>query len=250
MNSKRKVSKRGGVLAGQCALVTGAGRGIGRAVVLALAGAGAKVALLARSEDQLDGVAAEVRSSGGEAVTHPCDVACEGEIVAGVAECQRQLGRVDILVNNAGVFLDKPIAEITLADWDRVLRVNATAPFLFCRAVLPHMREQGGGRIVNIASTSGVQGYVGQAAYCASKHALLGFSRCLALEAKPSNIHVYTLCPGGVRTDFIAGTFLSKRLEGQPMIEPENMGDMVVFLVSQPPNVDIAEVVVRRFSTA
>lgn len=250
MNRKRQVAKRGGVLAGQCALVTGAGRGIGRAVALALAGAGAKVALLARSKDQLDRVADEIRAGGGEAVAYPCDVAREGEIVAGVAECHRQLGRVDILVNNAGVFLDKPIPEITLDEWDRVLRVNATAPFLFCRAVLPLMREQGGGRIVNIASTSGVQGYVGQSAYCASKHALVGFSRCLAIEAKPSNIHVYTLCPGGVRTDFIAGTYLSKRLEGQPMIEPSNIGDMVVFLLSQPPNVDIAEVVVRRFATA
>jgi 3-oxoacyl-[acyl-carrier protein] reductase len=234
-------------LAGQCALVTGAGRGIGRAVALALAAAGAKVALLARSKAQIEQVAAEIRANGGTAVICPCDVALAGDIAASVAECHRRLRRLDILVNNAGVFLDKPVPDVTLDEWEHVLRVNATAPFLFCRAVLPLMQKQGGGRIVNVASTAGVQGYLGQAAYCASKHALLGFSRCLAIEAKPSNIHVYTLCPGGVRTDFVAGTQLGKRLAGQPMIEPENMGDMVVFLLSQPPNVDIAEVVVRRF---
>ena len=137
--------------------------------------------------------------------------------------------------------------EIQLADWERVLRVNLTAPFLLTREVLPHMIARRQGRIVNIASTSSTQGYLHQSAYCASKHGLLGFGRSLAMEAKPHNVHVHTLCPGGVDTDLIKGTYLGERLKGQPMINPEDIAEMVLFLLRQPDNIDLAEVVVRRF---
>jgi NAD(P)-dependent dehydrogenase (short-subunit alcohol dehydrogenase family) len=154
---------------------------------------------------------------------------------------------VDFLINNAGTFLEKAVAEIQLADWERVLHVNLTAPFLLTREVLPHMIASRQGRIVNIASTASTQGYLHQSAYCASKHGLLGFGRSLAIEAKPHNVHVHTLCPGGVDTDLIKGTYLGERLKGQPMINPEDVAEMVLFLLRQPDNIDLAEVVVRRF---
>ena len=110
------------------------------------------------------------------------------------------------------------------------------------------MISQGAGRILNIASTASVQGYLHQAAYCASKHGLLGFSRSLAIELKPHNIHVHVLCPGGVDTDLIKGTYLGERLKGQTMIRPEDIAEMVLFLLRQPDNIDVAEVVVRRFT--
>ena len=113
-----------------------------------------------------------------------------------------------------------------------MLRINLTAPTLLCRLILPLMIAAGGGRIVNIASSSAVQGYAGQAAYSASKHGLLGLARCLALEARPHNIHVHTLCPGGVDTDLIRGTEVGRRFEGQPLIVPQDIADLVLFYIS------------------
>jgi NAD(P)-dependent dehydrogenase (short-subunit alcohol dehydrogenase family) len=135
-----------------------------------------------------------------------------------------------------------------LEDWDRVQRVNLAAPFLITREVLPLMISRGAGRVVNIASTASQQGYLHQAAYCASKHGLLGFSRSLAIELKPHNIHVHALCPGGVDTDLLKGTYLGERLKGQPMIRPEDIADMVLFFLRQPDNIDLPELVVRRFA--
>ncbi len=155
--------------------------------------------------------------------------------------------RVDLLVNNAGVFHESAVVEQELDDWERVLRINLTAPMLLCRLILPLMIAAGGGRIVNIASSSAVQGYAGQAAYSASKHGLLGLARCLALEARPHNIHVHTLCPGGVDTDLIRGTEVGRRFEGQPLIVPQDIADLVLFCISQAGDVDMPEVVLRRF---
>ena len=110
------------------------------------------------------------------------------------------------------------------------------------------MIKAGQGRIINIASTASVQGYLHQSAYCASKHALLGFARSLAIELKPQNIHVQTVCPGGVDTDLIKGTYLAERLAGEPMIAPADIAETVVFLLKQPPRLDLPEVIIRRFA--
>ena len=222
-------------LAGKTAIVTGASRGIGVAVAKALAHEGVRLGLLSRSKPGI----------GGEFVA--CDLAELDQIPAAVRQLVERLGQVDFLINNAGTFLESPVAEMDLTDWDRVLRVNLTAPFLVTREVLPHLIARRQGRIVNIASTSSVQGYLHQSAYCASKHGLLGFARSLAMELKPHNIHVYNLCPGGVDTDLIKGTYLGERLKGQPMIAPGDIAEMVVFLLRQPENIDLSEVVIRRF---
>jgi 3-oxoacyl-[acyl-carrier protein] reductase len=225
-------------LAGKCAIVTGASRGIGLAIAQALAQEGARLGLLSRTKP---GIAAEFDA---------CDLADSERIPSAVRRLLKRLGPVDFLINNAGIFLEKAAAEIELADWERVQRVNLTAPFLITREVLPQMIARRSGRIINIASTASLQGYLGQSAYCASKHGLLGFARSLALEVKPHNVHVHTLCPGGVATDLIKGTQLERRLQGRTMIQPCDIAEMVVFLLRQPENIDLPEIPVRRFDPA
>jgi NAD(P)-dependent dehydrogenase (short-subunit alcohol dehydrogenase family) len=217
------------------AILTGASRGIGLAIAKTLAREGVRLAMLSRTQPKARGRFI------------PCDLADLDSIPAAVAEALRSLGGCDVLINNAGVFLEKPLTEISREDWERVLRVNATAAFLLTREVLPAMIARRRGRIINIASTAGTQGYPWQSAYCASKHALLGFARALALEVKPHNIHVHTLCPGGVDTGLIKGTRLAERLRGQTMIAPADIAEWVVTLVRQPENIEISELVIRRF---
>jgi 3-oxoacyl-[acyl-carrier protein] reductase len=224
-------------LKGKSAIVTGASRGIGLAIARALAREGVRLGLLSRSRPDL----------AGEFVA--CDLAELDRIPSAMRQLIERLGPVDFLINNAGIFIEQPVAEMQLADWERMLRVNLTAPFLVTREILPQMIARKQGRIINISSTSGVQGYLHQSAYCATKHGLLGFARCLAMEAKPHNVHVYNLCPGGVDTDLFKGTYLGERLKGQPMIKPEDIAEMAAFLLGQPENIDVAEVVVRRFAT-
>jgi 3-oxoacyl-[acyl-carrier protein] reductase len=223
-------------LSGKTALVTGASRGIGLAVARALAKEGVRLGLLSRGKPEVSG----------EFIS--CDFADIESVAGATRQLITRLGTVDYLINNAGTFLEKSVAEMQLEDWERVQNVNLAAPFLVTREVLPLMLSRSAGRVINIASTSSVQGYLHQSAYCASKHGLLGFSRSLAIELKPHNIHVYALCPGGVDTDLIKGTYLGERLKGQTMIRPEDIAEMVVFLLRQPENIDVAELVVRRFA--
>jgi 3-oxoacyl-[acyl-carrier protein] reductase len=222
-------------LSGKTAIVTGASRGIGLAIARALAREGVRLGLLSRSRPEVPG----------EFIS--CDLADLERVPQAARELLARLGTVDFLVNNAGTFLESAVPDLQLADWERVQRVNVTAPFLFTKELLPHMISRRQGRIVNIASTASTQGYLHQSAYCASKHALLGFGRSLAMEAKPHNVHVHTLCPGGVDTDLIKGTYLGERLKGQPMINADDIAEMALFLLRQPENIDLAEVVVRRF---
>jgi len=224
-------------LAGTTAIVTGASRGIGHAIAVALAREGVRLGLLSRTQPRPPVT--------GEFVA--CDLADLDRVPAAVRELCGRLGPVDFLINNAGIFLERSVPDLPLADWERVMRVNLTAPFLICRELLPQMIARKQGRIVNIISTSGVQGYLHQSAYCASKHGLLGFARGLAIEAKPHGIHIYNVCPGGVDTDFIKGTYLGERLKGQPMIAPADIAKMIVFLLQQPDNIDLPELIVRRF---
>jgi NAD(P)-dependent dehydrogenase (short-subunit alcohol dehydrogenase family) len=154
-------------------------------------------------------------------------------------------GCVHILVNNAARFLEKPVQEIGVAEFEDLLRTNLVAPMLCTQIVLRHMPA--GGHIVNIASTAALRGYALQSAYCAAKHGLLGFTRSLAEELKPRGIRVSALCPGGVRTEFIAGSEVAARIEGQAILEPGDVADLVRFVLTRPANVDMGEVTLRRF---
>ena len=185
-------------LDGRTALVTGGGRGIGAAVARRLAGAGAHVVLWGRTAAELDAVAAEV---GGVAIV--CDLADRAATDRALARTA-EVGTIDILVNNAGLALSAPLARITDEDWDRLLEVNSTAAFRLCRALVPAMVERGWGRVINLASNAGVSGYRYTAAYCASKHAMVGMTRALAVELATTGVTVNAVCPGWVATRMVS----------------------------------------------
>lgn len=224
-------------LKGKTALLTGASRGIGLAIAESLSREGVRLALVSRRPPPDSALGLHL----------PCDLADAAAIPAVIIRALEYLGPCDFLINNAGLFHEKLLVETELADWDRVLRVNVTAPFLVCRQVLPGMVARRSGRILNVSSTAGVQPYPHQSAYCASKHALLGLTRCLALEARPHGVHVHAVCPGGVETDLLKGTQLGVRMSNEPKIAAADIAAMVLFLLRQPGNVDIPELVVRRF---
>lgn len=188
-------------LNGRTAVVTGAGRGIGAAVARGLANAGARVALAARTRDQLEQVAAELGSGGQPALALTCDVSDENSVAAMARNAQQHLGRVDILVANAGIGYSGPLARTSLEDWNRVMAVNATGAFLCTRAFLPGMAERRWGRIVYVASVAGLTGDKYIAAYAASKHAVLGLARSAAAEVAGSGVTVNAVCPGYVDTE-------------------------------------------------
>lgn len=187
-------------LRGRSALITGAGRGIGRAIALGLAAAGAHVTVTARTEPEVAALAAEVTAAGGQAGHAVCDAADRAQVEALVAN----LGPVDILVNNAGIAPAGPLLQLDEELWERTLRLNLTAPYRMTRLLLPGMLARGWGRIINIASTLARTAYPQTAAYTASKHGLLGLTRAVALEVAQSPITVNAVCPGYVDTPMTA----------------------------------------------
>lgn len=183
-------------LAGRGAVVTGGGRGIGAAIARALAEAGASVVVSARSAEEIEAVAVSLRAFGARAWSVVGDVAEEASVRRLGEEARRHLGAVDILVNNAGDAASAPLAKMTLAEWNRMLAVNATGTFLCTREFAPEMTARGRGRIVNIASTAGLEGGKYIAHYSAAKHAVIGFTRSISLELASRGVTVNAVCPG------------------------------------------------------
>lgn len=229
------------------ALVTGGGRGIGMACALKLASQGCKVAVIARSLDEVDEVAAAIHEGGGMSLSAVCDVSSEESVSAAVEACGRRLGPVDILINNAGQAHSEPLVNTSLETWQRMLDVNLTGTFLATRKVLPGMLERGWGRIVNIASVSGLRGTAGSAAYCAAKHGVVGFTRAVAQEVAGKGVTVNAVCPGWTDTDMLRGALeLMQQQTGQSIqaaekellgtiptgrfVTPEALATLVAFL--------------------
>jgi len=191
---------------GRAAVVTGGGRGIGAAVARELASGGASVVLVARTDREIDEVAAELRSRGHQAWAISCDVTEAESVEAMTALAIDHLGQVDILVNNAGVASSAPLARITLDDWNRTFAVNATGTFLCTQAFVPGMVKRSWGRVVNVASVAARYGAKYIAAYAASKHAVLGFTRSVAAEVAEAGVTVNAVCPGYVDTEMTRQT--------------------------------------------
>jgi len=190
-----------GRFAGQGAVVTGGGRGIGAAVARALAAEGARVVVASRTAAEVESVAREIEAAGGAAWPARADVTDPNAIEALASEAVARVGAVDILVTCAGVAWSAPLARQTLEDWERIFAVNVTGTFLATRAFLPAMMERGRGRVIHLASVAGLAGAKYIAAYAASKHAVVGFTRAVAAEAAPRGVTVNALCPGYVDTE-------------------------------------------------
>ena len=236
------------MLRGKTAIITGASRGIGKTVAIALGRKKMRLALLARSTNKLQEVVDEIHTVGGEAIAVPCDLMNPDVVEMSLNRIFQHFNSLDVLISNAGIFLEKPISEIKIEEWDKVLKTNLTGTFLLCQSAFLKMKDQKSGRIIAIASSASTQGFIHQAAYCASKHGLLGFTRCLSIEAKPHNVHVHTICPGGVRTDLLADTYMGERVSQGTLIEPDNIAELVLFLIRQPANIDIPEINLKRFT--
>ena len=238
-------------LEGKAALVTGASSGLGRATAIALARAGADVALVARSAEELDGAKEEVSKAGRRAMSLPTDLAKEEETSATVERTIEEFGRMDVLVNAAGTDVPGTVEELDVEGWDRTLDVNLRAPFLLSKAAFPHMREAGGGMIVNISSVAGKKGWANASAYCASKFGLTGFTEALADEGKEHGIRAIVLYPGAMATNWGAFSPEERQEEDESNetlptreLAPEHVADLIVWLAASPPGFVLTEGIV------
>jgi len=228
-------------LDGKVALITGASKGLGKAMALALAGEGASIALVSRNLEQLNEVGRAVKEAGGEARVFQTDVSDEDQVRKLERDLTGSLGRVHILINNAGMNLRKPIVEFTLEEWNRVINTNLTSVFLMCRSFVPHMKGTGYGRIINMTSIMSWVSLPGRTAYSASKTALLGVTRALALELAPDGITVNGISPGPFATEMntalmqdpeVNQQFISKIPLGR-WGRVEEIGQLALYLCSE-----------------
>lgn len=231
-------------LTDKVALVTGAGRGIGRVIALTLAHHGARLALAARTGAEIESVRAEIEAVDGEAAAFPTDITHEPEVIALVRATIERFGRLDILVNNAGIGAFGPLAETSTEAWDRIMAVNARGPFMLCREAIRYLKQQEISFIVNINSVVGYKGYPDQAAYGASKHALLGMTKALAKEVQPDGIRVHSINPGGTDTELIGRA--RPDLDRSVLMQPQEIADILLFLVTRRGNAVIDEINVHR----
>ncbi len=231
---------------GKVALVTGAGSGLGEATARAFSDAGAAVAVLDIRQAAADRVVESIAARDVPALALQCDVGDAEAVFRAMNTVVERLGRIDVVVNNAAVDHTISIDEMSVEQWDQVIGVNLRAPFLTAKAALPHMKRQGSGHIVNIASTAATRAWANAAAYHASKWGLVGFGRALGVEGRDDNIRVTTVIPGGMRTHFF-DRFVE---QGIPMPDeanlqdPANVAQTILFAVAMPEGSALQEVII------
>ena len=220
----------------QVALITGAGRGIGKATAIAFAKEGVNVALLARTQENVDAVAAELAQYGVKTIALAVDVTDLAAVEAAVAKVTETLGAVDILVNNAGVSKFGKFLDLTPEEWFTIINVNVMGVYNVTRAVLPQMLERNTGDIINISSTAGQKGAPITSAYSASKAAVIGMSESLMMEVRKSNVRVVTLTPSTVATDMAVELNLTDG-DTDKVMQPEDLADLIVTSTKLPKRV-------------
>ena len=229
-------------LDGKVALVTGAGRGIGKAISVSLAKAGCRVVLSARTREQIEAVQKEILSKGGDALAIPTDLTVDEDIQRLVEESQAKWGAADILINNAGWGKRAPVVSASLTDWDQTFRLNLRAPMVLAKALLPNMIAKREGAVINVGSVSGKTGEANGAAYSASKFGLIGFTQSLYEEVREHGIKVAVILPGFVDTPLIPP---NRQLDRSKMIQADDIAQTVLFVLTSPATCCPVEITVR-----
>ena len=229
-------------LAGKVALVTGAGRGIGKAVARSLARAGCHVILSSRTIAQIEEVEREIRREGGSATVVGADLTDDDAIAYLVDESRRACGAVDILINNAGWGKRATVVKARIEDWDQTFRLNLRAPMILAQRFLPAMIEKGEGAVINVGSVSGKSGEANGAAYSASKFGLIGFTESLYEEVREHGIKVAVILPGFVDTPMIPPV---KHLDRSKMIQADDVAQSVLYILNSPPTACPVEITIR-----
>jgi len=222
------------LLKGKVAFVTGAGRGIGKAIALRFAEEGASLVVCARTRSPLQAVAETIQSTGRPCLSEVMNVAAEEQVTNLVRKAIDQLGAIDILVNNAGISNPKPFLQTTNTDWAEAINVNLMGIVFCTRAVLPHMLARGSGAIVNIASAAGLRGLPGSPAYTASKSAAIGFTHALAEELSGTGVRVNVICPGPIKTELLDSSAVKDFVlkNKAHLMPPEDVAGTVLYLAS------------------
>jgi len=226
-------------------LITGASRGIGRAIALALAREGSKVMLAARGQADLEAVAREIRALGGEAEVAVTDMREEPSIRQMIAAAALRFGGLDILINNAGLGHFVPVAEMTTEQWDEMFGVNMRAVFIATREALPLLRKQKESFIVNIASLAGKNTFANGGGYTATKWGLRAFSQCLMLEERKNGVRVLAVCPGSVDTGFGHPAGQAPAASSRQIIKPEDVAETIVMALKMPQRTMVSEIDIR-----
>ena len=235
-----------GKLAGKVALITGASAGIGRASALALAQEGANMVLTARRQERLDELEAAVQQAGGKAVSVVGDSTEEDTAQRCVTAATQTFGALDILINNVGIGNYKNLVDTSAAEYDELMDTNVRSTFLFTRHTVPVMINQGSGTILMISSMAGIYGFAGEAIYCATKFAQVGFAQALDKELRPHGIKVGVICPGGVKTEFALGKGRTEQSVAESgMLDPEDVAGAVLLACTQSSNSRIIEIQMR-----
>ena len=235
-----------GKLDGKVALITGASAGIGLAMARRFLAEGADVAVVARRGERLAAFADEARQAGRRCEVIVGDAREETTARQAVQTTLDTLGQIDLLVNNAGMGIYAPLVETSADDYDQMMNTNMRSTFLFTRYTVPSMLERGAGTIINVSSMAGVMGFAGEAAYCASKFAQVGFTQALDRELRPRGIKVGVVCPGGVKTEFAIGSGRTEEgVASSGMLEAEEVAEAVLLMATQPASARIIEIRMR-----